>query len=480
MKVIEAKKMRVVVYTRVSTKEQVDGYSLDYQEKLCKDFADRQGWQIDRIFQEQGESAKSADRTQLQLLLEHCIKNKGKIDIVLVHKVDRMSRQTSDYQAIRALLVRHGIVLRSVTEPIDSTPIGKFIENVLSSSAQLDNDIRAERTKAGLKEKVSQGLWAWGAPIGYKNSPLGLIIDHEKAPFVKKAFELYSTGNYTIKQISKLFSKWGVKTKMGGKVYPQTITKMFEDKKYIGILWVKKWGMEVEGLHERLLSPELFYAVQRVRQGKGNITPLRLVNNPDYPLRSIATCSACSKNLTGSKSRGRTKRYSYYHCTCGATRVSKEKLEQLFFEYLKLIQPNANFRRLFREVLVDVWKMKQRNVVVEVQKIDKELVSLKVLKAHLIEKNLQGVIQDLDCKEQLENLNAKITIKEIERGEIRAEEVNIDHLVSLSEELFSKVSTIWIEASFEQKLKFQHLLFPKGLFMKGELFEPLNWGFHLI
>ncbi len=472
----ENKIMKVAVYTRVSTKEQVDGYSLTYQESLCKEYAVKQGWEVVEIFQEQGESAKTADRTQLQKLLDYCLKNKGKVDIVLVHKLDRMSRVVSDYQAIRGVLVRYGIVLRSVSEPIDSSSTGKFMENIFNAVAQLDNDVRADRTKEGLKEKIRQGHWAWGAPLGYTNSPTGLIIDQERAPFVKKAFELYSSGNYTIKQISKMLAKWGVKTKTGGKVYPQTVTRMFEDKKYIGILYVKKWDMEAEALHEKLLSPELFYAVQRVRQGKANVTPMRLVNNPEFTLKNIAKCPSCSKYLTGSKSKGRTKRYAYYHCICGATRIGKERFEELFFEYLKLIQPNENFKRLFREVLVEVWEMKQRGVVVEMQKVDKELASLKELKTHLIEKSLQGVIQDLDCKEQLETLNARIAVKEIERGEIRSEEVNIDHLVSLSEELFSKVSTIRIEAPFEQRLKFQHLLFPKGIVYEDGIIRTAELG----
>ncbi|HRN70524.1 MAG TPA: recombinase family protein, partial [Candidatus Woesebacteria bacterium] len=162
--------MNIIIYTRVSTKEQVEGYSLTYQESFCREYAERQGWNVVQVFQEQGESAKTANRTQLQKLLDYCQKNKGKVDILLVHKLDRFARNTADHQAVRAVLVRYGVKVRSVTEQIDDNSAGKFMENIFSAVAQFDNDVRSERTKAGMLEKLRQGHWPWKAPLGYKNS----------------------------------------------------------------------------------------------------------------------------------------------------------------------------------------------------------------------------------------------------------------------------------------------------------------------
>ena len=474
--------MNVLLYTRVSTKEQTENFSLSSQEKVCKEYAEKQGWKVIGIFQEQGESAKTADRTQLLKLLTFCAKNKGKIDAILIYKVDRISRNSADYQAIKAALSRCGVVIRAATETIDETPQGKFMENVFAAIAQLDNDNRAERTIAGLKERVRQGLWAWSPPIGYRNTTSGLAIDKEKAPFVKKAFELYSTGNYTIRDIARMFNKWGIRTKNDCKVLPQTVTKILENKLYIGVLEVKKWGYEAEGVHERIISPELFYKVRAVREGKSFTAVPRLVNNPEFPLRGIAKCYSCHKFLTGSNSTGRTKKYAYYHCLCGNIRVRKEVLEDNFLYFLKQIQPNEDFITLFKGILLEVWKMKQRSVLVDIQKIDKDINLLKHMKNTLIEKNLQGVISDADFQEQVESLSSRIAIREIERGEIRDVETNIDLLVSLSEELFRKVSTVWLDAKFEDKLKFQQLLFPKGIIYKdGNIgTEELGLPFKLI
>jgi site-specific DNA recombinase len=150
------KKMRTVLYLRVSSQEQVQNFSLANQEKFCREYCEKMGWEIAALFNEEGESAKSASRTQLLKLLDFCKENKGKIDVVLVYKFDRLARIAADHHMIKAQLIRYGISVKSVTEPVDNNSQGRLMENIYASFAQFDNDVRAERTKAGLKEKVSR------------------------------------------------------------------------------------------------------------------------------------------------------------------------------------------------------------------------------------------------------------------------------------------------------------------------------------
>lgn len=142
---LEGKKMKAIIYCRVSTEEQVKGYSLNYQENICRDYANKGGYEVVKVFVEEGESAKIISRTKLTELIDFSKKNTGQIDVLIVHKLDRFARNQQDHQAIRALLAQYGVVLRSATEPIDDTPVGKLMENFLSSIAQFDNDVRAER-----------------------------------------------------------------------------------------------------------------------------------------------------------------------------------------------------------------------------------------------------------------------------------------------------------------------------------------------
>jgi site-specific DNA recombinase len=112
---------RAVVYIRVSTVGQLDNYSLDTQKRACIEYCEREGFEVDHIFQEEGESAKTANRTQLQAMISYCAAEakRREIGFVVVYKVDRLARQVEDHTAIRALLARRGIQLRAVMEAFD-------------------------------------------------------------------------------------------------------------------------------------------------------------------------------------------------------------------------------------------------------------------------------------------------------------------------------------------------------------------------
>lgn len=470
------KPMKVVIYTRVSTEEQVEGYSLTYQQDLCKEYCQKQGWEVVRTFEERGESAKTANRPQLLELLDFARKNKGGVDIILVHKLDRVARNTVDHHGIRAALTRFNIVLRSVSEPIDESPQGKFMETIYAGVAQLDNDVRAERTKEGLKERVRQGLWAWKAPVGYLNTPIGMSVDTDKAPLIRKAFETYAMTGYTIRDIAQKLNRWGLRTSKGKKLTPQSVDHIFRNKLYMGVIEVKGWKDEVQGLHEKIVEPELFYRVQAVREGKSFTAVPRLVHKPDFPLKNIARCDSCGEYLTGSWSRGRNKKYAYYHCLCGKTRFAKSVLEESFYTMLKGIQPNSAFTKLFKAVLCDVWKQKQADKLSAVNRITKEVDKLRDMKERLLQKNLAGVVVDEDYRVMREKLDSEIAVKEVERSECRSEETNIEYLVSLSESLLNNTSTIWLDAPFEHKLRFQALMFPKGIRCKDQSIGIVELG----
>ena len=133
---LKDKLVKAIIYCRVSTDEQVKGYSLGYQEKACREYAARNGLEIIKVFVEEGESAKFISRTKLTELLDYTKKHKGLIDVLIVHKLDRFARNQHDHQAVRSLLTQYGITLRSATEPIDDTSTGKLMEGILASFNQ--------------------------------------------------------------------------------------------------------------------------------------------------------------------------------------------------------------------------------------------------------------------------------------------------------------------------------------------------------
>jgi DNA invertase Pin-like site-specific DNA recombinase len=160
-----------VIDIRVSTKEQTENLSLPTPLRACEDYCRREGLDILARFKEEGESAKTADRTELQKLLTFCRTNKGRVHFVVVFNLTRFARDKYDHFALRSLLQSLGISLRSATEPIDDTSTGKLMEGVLAAFAQFDNDVRSDRTRAGMKAALEIGRRVFLAPIGYTNAP---------------------------------------------------------------------------------------------------------------------------------------------------------------------------------------------------------------------------------------------------------------------------------------------------------------------
>src|SRR6266851_8982833 len=229
-----------VIYIRVSTKEQTENLSLPTQLRACEEYCRREGYEVLERFTEQGESAKTTDRTELQLLLNYCRTHKGQVHFVVVYNITRFAREKYDHFALRALLKSLGISLRSATEPIDDTSTGKLMEGVLAAFAQFDNDVRSDRTRAGMRAALELGRWTFLAPIGYVNAPrsngASLMIDPERGPLVRRAFQEFGTGRFTQEEVRATVTRLGLRNRRGHKLTSQQFGRMLQNKVYAGII----------------------------------------------------------------------------------------------------------------------------------------------------------------------------------------------------------------------------------------------------
>ena len=233
---------RAVVYVRVSSEEQVQNLSLGTQESTCREYCARNDIEVDRVFVEKGESAKTADRTEFQAMLEYCRRNKSRLNHVVVYTVNRFARNNEDHFAVAGFLRRLGIGLRSATEPIDESPAGKFVESMLAAVAALDNEMRRLNTITGMKAALRIGRWPFKSPLGYRDGsdaagkPLK-VPDLERAPLVKKGFEMFATGRYTKKEVHAAVTKLGLRTPKGNKVAYRSFEWMLINPFYCRICW---------------------------------------------------------------------------------------------------------------------------------------------------------------------------------------------------------------------------------------------------
>jgi DNA invertase Pin-like site-specific DNA recombinase len=299
-----------VIYVRVSTKEQTENLSLPTQLRACEEYCRRQGYEVIERFHEEGESAKSTDRSQLQKLLTFCRLNKGRVHFVVVFNLTRFARDKYDHFALRSHLQSLGISLRSATEPIDDTSTGKLMEGVLAAFAQFDNDCRSDRTRAGMKAALELGRWVFLAPIGYLNAPRAmgksLMADPERAPLVRRAFEEYATGRYTKEQLLKQARASGLTNRRGRPLTSQSVGMLLRNQLYAGIVDVPEYGVRGKrGDFEPLISEDLFYRVQAVLSGRLPSTTPKQRAHPDFPLRAFVRCDSYGRGLTGSWSKGR-------------------------------------------------------------------------------------------------------------------------------------------------------------------------------
>ncbi|MFA6422203.1 MAG: recombinase family protein [Candidatus Buchananbacteria bacterium] len=470
-----------IIYYRVSTDEQAKvGYSLDQQKKICTEFADRNEIKILKYFHDDGVSAKTADRPGLKEMLDYCRKNHNTISFVITYKLDRLSRNAYDFLAIRTELEALGINYRSVTEDVGETPAGKLMGGLVAVVSQYDNDQRSERVKAGMKEKIEQGEWAWKAPLGYlntrdKNQKATICIDEVRAPLITMAFEKFSTSAYKVEEIREIINEAGLRTWKDKPISSQLIYRIITDKFYIGIMAV--WGQEYIGNHAPLVEKEIFRKCQvnlkREERGE-NIAISR--SNDSFPLRHFAICSHCGRPLTAAFSTGKLGgKYPYYRCynkECDSPKsISQKIIEEAFIEHLKTITPSKATLESLHSVILKIWNNRYKELNEVREKKIKKIEKLKEEKVRTIEMKQKELLSDKDFKIHYEKINNKIEIEESELIEIKTEDFNLEEVMDYVFKFINKIPYYWENGDFEQKVKLQSLIFPKKTIYNYSTFE---------
>jgi len=326
---------RVVIYCRVSTKEQADdGNSLVTQERICKEYALKNDYSISATFIEQGESAKTAERTELQRLLRFCADRKQNISAVIVYKLDRFSRNIDDYSQLRILLRKYGVEIKSTSEHFEDTPAGRFMENIIANVAQFDNDVRAERCIGGMKEAVREGRYVWMAPLGYSNVKINdksTIAPNSFSKNIKDIFQRVSENKYPLEDIRKQVSIYDTNKKVKKYISKSYYYRILRNELYSG--WIVKFGERHKGNFEPIITEELFGLVQMVIDKKKNQKAKRVSDNPCFPLWRFITHTS-GKALTGGWSKGNRQKYPYYKVHGEGINIGKELLEDTFQDWL--------------------------------------------------------------------------------------------------------------------------------------------------
>ncbi len=484
--------MRGIIYTRVSSDEQVKGTSLESQEQQCRTYCDQKGIEVVAIFRDEGESAKTTNRTEFLRALEYLRKNKGKAQAFVVLRLDRFARNTEDHFSVRKILTDYGVALHSVTEPIGSGPAEKFIETVLAGAAQFENDIRKIRCTDGLIKKVDQGFWPWKPPVGYLSSGSKRrgerkttpdTIDPEAGPLISRAFKEYLTGLYTQKAIAAMLEEWGLSRYRKTKTNIQFVDRMLQNPYYAGILvnpWTRK---EIRGKHEPLITHEQFQRVQLIRQDRGyNHSPKRLRTHPDFPLRRTALCDACGGPLTGAWSSSRGKRFAYYRCyTPGCqllyASLLKKDVENDFDRALRAVSARPDFIEALKAKVITVWQAKYRAYNSEAETYKRQLDVLEERRQRIYEMREEGSYTKEEFIARKQQVDNELAAVKISMSEANIQKHDLAGALSFGEQFLTNLSFGWRSVPDPLKYQFQKLVFPEGVrYRHGQGFGTAKLG----
>ncbi len=320
---------RAVIYVRVSTVGQVhtagdgEGFSIPAQRQACYRKAEALGAEVVEEYLDAGESArKASSRPQLQAMLKR-IDEMHDVDFVIVHKIDRLARNRLDDATINVAIQQAGARLVSCSENIDETPSGVLLHGIMASISEFYSVNLSNEVSTKMAQKAKKGGFPSRAPIGYLNvhvkengeKKATVVIDDERAPHVRWAFEAYGSGKYTLRQLTAALDERGLRSHATKRTPEKalqraSVHRMLTNAAYVGFVDYK--GSRYVGNHEPMVTPELWDRVQSLLASR-NQSGERRREHPHY-LKGTIYCARCNRRLCFNRTKGNGGVYDYFMC----------------------------------------------------------------------------------------------------------------------------------------------------------------------
>ncbi len=398
------------LYARKSTDEpdrQV--LSIEAQITELKEFAKKENLEIVDIFIE-SQTAKEPGRPVFNKMLSRI--EKGEADGILAWHPDRLARNSVDGGRIIYLLDIGKIKeLKFPTFWFEPTPQGKFMLNIAFGQSKYYVDNLSENTKRGLRQKLRRGEWPGYAPLGYLNDlrTHTIVKDPKRAKLVKKLFELYATGNYSLKDLQKIITNEGLLSRQGKQLSISVIQNILQNPFYYGVFRYK--GELYQGSHKPIISKKLFDKCQKILKDRAR--PIKRLKKT-HIFRGLFKCGECGCAITSEVQKG----HIYYRCTkkkvpCSQRYIREELLvEKISKILLKFSLPSAWVEKM----IVELEKEKQEKARADfsfVQNLKSQIGNCQRKLEKLLDGYLAGVIsQEEYLKAKQKILNQKIELEE--------------------------------------------------------------------
>lgn len=449
---------RAILYTRVSTDEQAEkGYSLRAQEERLRQYCELKGIEIIDHYQDDA-SAKTFNRPAFNQLLEFVRKNKRVVDLLLVVKWDRFSRNVEESYRMLRILADLGIQVQAVEQPVDLTiPENKFMFNFYLTAPDVENERRSLNTKEGMRRAMREGRYVHRPPFGYESSVDAkgkfIIVPDGDARFVREAFQELAKGISTVEEVRRKLSRKGFKCSKN------QFLLLVRNPLYKGMIRIPAWRDEPEelvpGLHEPIIAEDLFDRVQDIltqRNGTRRGKPVQ--RHEELPLRGFLTCRCCGGKITGSRTKGHGGHYYYYHCQKGCTeRFRADQANREFALYLASISIAPEVAELYLAVMEDIFNEKEGSRATELARIDREITQVQDKLFKTEEKFIEGEIPKDSFTRLKERYDQELHRLRREQVEVTEHEQGFDKYLRYCLSLISDLGSYYTNATLEGKQK---------------------------
>ena len=476
---------KAVILARVSSKEQEEGYSLEAQENNAQNYCANRGYQVLKVFSIV-ESSTKGNRTKFHEMLDY-IKQQAGCIVIVSDTVDRFQRTFKETLELDPMLkagkvelhfIKNGLIVHQNSSASETTMWRMCVlmaENYVLSLS--------DNTKRGLKQKIMNGEWPSKAPVGYlnvtQNGRKTIILDPQAAPLVKKFFEDYSTGNYSMDQAARDFKKAGLISCKGVAFAAASMQRTLENPFYYGIMNVK--GTLIAHRYGAIISKQLFDKCQQIREGYHK-QPLRY-NKLTFAFKRMIKCADCESYISSYHRHKKNKTNSGEHhyvylrcagkannkkCTCGEIR--EEVATKAVMDKLKAIQvPPALLKGVLAQLVgkLNTEEQVQNAVRVNAQRRLGQIVKEKEV---WIQKEASGLMSSETVNAKLQSLADEERTLQERLTSKKTVSNRTAWTLARAINLLSRLPELFAGSQNEQKRKILNLLFA-NLIMKGKSIE---------
>ncbi|MVP00398.1 recombinase family protein [Paenibacillus lutrae] len=467
--------MRVVLYIRVSTDDQArDGFSIEAQKRKLVAYCDSQDWTVVDFYIDEGFSAKDLNRPAMKRMLEDM--EQDKFDMVLVYKLDRLTRSTADCDKLLKLFEAHKVMFQSSTESFETrTATGRLFIRLIADIAQWERENIGERVRLGMEQKVIEGKKPGGKyPYGYTSD--GKVIP-EEAEVLRKIRSMYVKDNMSLKKIAVQLVQEGI-LRRNYNWTQSTVGLTLENIFYAGIIhFGSKMAngkypqrrreervdmLEAVGTHEAIWTLEEYrehMSLIRQRSNGGHTRKL------EYWFTGILRCGKCGSSMYGRLTNKRTTksgqvRTPYYWCgrrkdndSCRMPMFRQVHVEHLLFEHIEKITIDENMT----EQKMKKVKAERQNKEKEIQKIKRQLDDTR----ERMKKWQYMFVNDLLSVDELKERINEEKIKEATfQKEIDTLKVNDEESEHIKSQL-REMKDLWPLLNDEEKIEICRIVFKK-------------------